>query len=72
MFGDLGQAWNRGEFRRTVPGSAGVGFRMSLVPGFVLRLDVGRRFALAASRLPDVDRAYLNRRFVDLFFGYDY
>jgi WD40-like Beta Propeller Repeat len=72
VFGDLGQAWNRGEFRRTVPGSAGVGFRMSLVPGFVLRLDVGRRFALSASRLPAVDRDYLNRRFVDLFFGYDY
>jgi hypothetical protein len=72
VFVDAGQAWNRGEYRERVLGAAGVGFRMSLVPGFVLRVDVGRRFALAASGESPADRAYYRRRFVDLFFGYDY
>ena len=72
LFVDGGQAWNRGEYERRVLGSTGVGFRMSLVPGFVLRVDVGRRFALATAGQSDADRAYQRRRFVDLFFGYDY
>ena len=72
LFVDAGQAWNRGEYRERVLGSGGVGFRMSLVPGFVLRLDVGRRFVLAAAKESAADRAFLRRRFVDLFFGYDY
>jgi hypothetical protein len=72
LFVDAGQAWNRGEYRNRVLGSTGIGFRMSLVPGFVLRLDVGRRFLLAAAQESPADRAYLRRRFVDLFFGYDY
>ena len=72
LFVDAGQAWNRGEYEKRVLGSAGVGFRMSLVPGFVLRVDVGRRFALAAAEESLADRAYFRRRFVDLFFGYDY
>jgi hypothetical protein len=45
---------------------------MSLVPGFVLRVDVGRRYSFAAAHESDADRAYFRRRFVDLFFGYDY
>ena len=72
LFADAGQAWNHGEYRERVLGSTGVGLRMSLIPGFVLRLDLGRRFALADSREPPADRAYVRRRFVDLFFGYDY
>lgn len=72
LFVDAGQAWNRGEHEKRVLGATGLGFRMSLVPGFVLRVDVGRRFALAASDESPADRAYLRRRFVDLFFGYDY
>jgi hemolysin activation/secretion protein len=72
LFVDAGQAWNRGEYDERVLGSAGVGFRMSLVPGFVLRVDVGRRYSFAAAQESDADRAYFKRRFVDLFFGYDY
>jgi hypothetical protein len=72
LFVDVGQAWNRGEYETRVLGSTGVGFRMSLVPGFVLRLDVGRRFALAAGGESPANRPYFRRRFVDLFFGYDY
>jgi hypothetical protein len=72
LFVDAGQAWNRGEYEKHVLGSTGVAFRMTLVPGFVLRLDVGRRFVLAAAQDSPADRAYLRRRFVDLFFGYDY
>jgi hypothetical protein len=69
---DAGQAWNRGEYTKRILGSVGLGFRTSLVPGFVLRLDIGRRFAAGASRESAADRAYYRRRFVDLFFGYDY
>jgi hypothetical protein len=72
LFVDAGQAWNRGEYEERVLGSMGLGFRMSLVPGFVLRVDVGRRYALADARDSAADRAYVRRRFVDLFFGYDY
>ena len=72
LFVDAGQAWNRGEYDERVLGAAGVGFRMSLVPGFVLRVDVGRRYSFAAAHESEADRAYFKRRFVDLFFGYDY
>ena len=72
LFVDGGQAWNRGEYKDRVLGSMGLGFRTSLVPGFVLRLDIGRRFAAGASQESPLERAYYRRRFVDLFFGYDY
>jgi WD40 repeat protein len=72
LFVDAGQAWNHSEYEERVLGSMGLGFRMSLVPGFVLRLDVGRRFVLAAVQESPADRGYFRRRFVDLFFGYDY
>jgi hypothetical protein len=73
-FGDLGQAWYDGGYDPRVLGSAGVGFRMALVPGFVLRLDVGRRYSLNGRPAPEgaaSNDAY-TRRFVDLFFGYNY
>jgi hemolysin activation/secretion protein len=72
LFVDAGQAWNRGEYEHRVLGSMGLGFRMSLIPGFVMRVDVGRRYALAAAGESPADRDYWRRRFVDLFFGYDY
>ncbi|HET6701048.1 MAG TPA: hypothetical protein VFH14_04560 [Gemmatimonadaceae bacterium] len=72
LFVDAGQAWNRGEYEHRVLGSMGLGFRMSLIPGFVMRVDVGRRYALATAGESPADRAYWRRRFVDLFFGYDY
>ncbi len=52
-------------------GSGGVGFRMAIVPGFVFRLDVGRRFDLAAPADPSTGD-YFERRFIDFFFGYNY
>ena len=53
-------------------GSAGVGLRMPLIPGFVLRLDAGRRFSFRGNDTdPDV-REYYRKRFVDFFIGYDY
>jgi hemolysin activation/secretion protein len=73
MFSDLGQAWYRGGAPDRVLGSAGVSLRMALVPGFVLRLDTGRRFSLVTSRGSDPeDDAFYRRRFVDFFFGYNY
>jgi hypothetical protein len=48
-----------------------MGFRMPLIPGFVFRLDVGRRFSLNGPR-PDPRSEYYNRRFADLFFGFNY
>lgn len=72
FFLDAGQAWSRGEDAGPILGSLGVGGRMALVPGFVLRLDVGRRFATRSSTLTGADREYYRRRFVDLFFGADF
>jgi hypothetical protein len=54
-----------------VLGSAGVGFRMPVIPGFVFRLDVGRRFALNSPD-PDPRESYYHRRFLDFFFGFNY
>jgi hemolysin activation/secretion protein len=70
FFGDLGQAWYQGNYDSRVLGAAGVGFRMALLPGLVLRLDVGRRYSFAAPRGEPSD--FYRQRFVDLFIGYDY
>lgn len=71
FFADLGQAWYKHDYDPRVLGSAGVGFRMPLVPGLVLRLDLGRRFSLAGRPGSDLG-GYYRSRFVDFFFGYDY
>ena len=71
LFGDLAQAWEKGGYESRVLGSTGVGLRMPVVPGFVFRFDVGRRFSLNAPA-NDSRRAYFSRRFVDFFFGYNY
>ena len=71
FFADAGQAWIRGTYEDRILGSAGVGFRMALLPGIVLRTDIGRRWSVNG---PDGDpnaEAY-RRRFVDLFVGYNY
>jgi hemolysin activation/secretion protein len=71
FFADAGQAWIRNDYDQRILGSAGVGFRMALIPGLVLRTDIGRRWSL---RGPDGDpnaEAY-RRRFVDVFIGYNY
>ncbi|MGH7662903.1 MAG: hypothetical protein ACRENI_01175, partial [Gemmatimonadaceae bacterium] len=70
LYGDLGQAWYKGRYDERVLGSAGVGFRMPVLPGLVLRVDVGRRFSF---RAPDEeDSSFYHRRYVDFFFGYNY
>ncbi|MEJ7813073.1 MAG: hypothetical protein WKG32_21855 [Gemmatimonadaceae bacterium] len=72
LFGDLGQAWNSPDFDPRLLGSAGVGFRTALLPGLVLRLDVGRRFSFRGrGGDPDV-RNYYRARFADFFIGYNY
>jgi hypothetical protein len=71
LFVDGGQAWERGAYDSRVLGSAGIGFRSAIVPGFVFRFDVGRRFSLGASGSgPRED--YFSRRFIDFFFGFNY
>jgi hypothetical protein len=46
---------------------------MAIVPGFVLRTDIGRRYSLRASPLTEpVNDAAYSQRFVDFFFGYNY
>ncbi len=71
FFADVGQSWERSRYDSRVLGSAGVGFRMPVIPGFVFRLDVGRRFSVNAP--PSDSRAdYYSRRFVDFFFGFNY
>ena len=71
VFSDLGQAWERSRYDSRVLGSAGVGFRMPVIPGFVFRLDVGRRFSLNAPKV-DPRASYYDRRFLDFFFGFNY
>ena len=72
FFGDLGQAWNRGFYDPRILGSAGVGFRMALLPGLVLRLDMGRRLSLRGDDTLLQDPDTYRQRFVDLFIGYNY
>jgi hemolysin activation/secretion protein len=72
FFGDLGQAWYKGSYDSRVLGSAGVGFRMALLPGFVFRVDVGRRYSLGGGPLDGSSGDPYRRRFVDMFFGYNY
>ena len=70
LFGDLGQAWNKSFYDPRVLGSYGVGFRMGLIPGLVIRMDIAQRFAIE-NNAPDLN-AFGKRRYVDFFFGYNY
>jgi hemolysin activation/secretion protein len=71
IFSDFGQSWERSRYDDRILASAGVGFRMPVIPGFVFRLDVGRRFSLNSPRV-DPRASYYDRRFLDFFFGYNY
>jgi hypothetical protein len=71
FFADVGQAWTRGNFDERILGSGGIGFRMALLPGIVLRTDIGRRFSLRAPGNDPNAEAYRSR-FVDFFIGYNY
>ncbi len=73
VFGDVGASWLEEQEPTGVWGSYGIGLRSALVPPFVLRLDLGRRF-----RFGELPPVYFDRDepfgapFVDLFFGYNY
>ena len=71
IFADAGQAWERTAYDPRILGSAGLGFRTAIVPGFVFRLDVGRRYSLAGAEAGAPD-GYYTRRFIDFFFGFNY
>ncbi len=72
LFFDAAHAWNDG-YRERIPqifagetlGSAGLGFRLNLFGGFVLRYDLGYRFREGFTQRDD----HLFRQF---FFGYDF
>ena len=74
FFNDLGQAWYDEAYSPRVLGSAGMGFRTAILPGLVLRLDVGNRYTPnpGASPLAGRDPGFYRGRFVDFFFGYNY
>jgi WD40 repeat protein len=71
FFADAGQARHPRHTESPMLGSAGLGLRMALVPGFVFRLDMGRRLALD-SQFRRLETPYYRQRFVDFFFGYNY
>ena len=71
-FADVGSSWmETGEFE-SAWGSWGGGFRTSLGGLLVLRLDVGRRFALGDEPPVDLDGDDFGDTFVDFFFGFNY
>jgi hypothetical protein len=73
FFLDAGSSWLEEQTPPGIWGSYGTGFRMSLGPPLVLRLDVGRRFRKGDP--PPVifgrDRTF-NDTFVDFFFGFNF
>ena len=74
LFTDVGSSWIESQDRAAGTwGSYGVGFRTSLGPPLVLRLDVGRRFKSGA-RPPVLfnDGEKFGDTFVDFFFGFNY
>ena len=70
FFGDLAQAWNKDFYDRRILGSYGLGFRMGLLPGLVLRLDLAQRFSIENNS--PYQNPFSERRFVDFYFGYNY
>lgn len=73
IFTDLGSSWLEGDDFQDPWGSYGLGFRTSLGPPFVIRLDVGRRYTWGAE--PPVKFGSgndFNDTFVQFFFGFDY
>ena len=72
FFADVGRAWLTADEHRAVIGSYGVSFRMPVIPGFVLRVDWGRRFSDGDYRGYGLRNRQKRRGFVQLFFGYNY
>ena len=71
FYNDLAQRWSSRAYDRRVLGSAGVGFRMALIPGFVFRVDVGKRYSFGGDDSAE-SRDYYRHRYVSLFYGYNY
>jgi hypothetical protein len=72
LFTDLGRAWSEQSTARGWLGAYGLGLRMSLVPGLVLRLDLGWRYALGDRAAYALPPTYRRSRFADFWFGFDY
>ncbi|HUF12053.1 MAG TPA: hypothetical protein VMN78_03035 [Longimicrobiales bacterium] len=72
-FTDLGSSWLETGVFESAWGSYGVGFRTSLGPPFVLRLDVGRRFAMGEEPPVRFDNGdEFDDVFIDFFFGFNF
>lgn len=73
FFADVGSSWLEGQDYESAWGSYGLGFRTSLGPPLVLRMDIGKRFKFGES--PPVrfggDENF-GDTFIDFFFGYNY
>ena len=72
LFVDEGRAWTPATAARGTLGSSGLGLRMPIGPAFVLRLDMGYRFSNGNTELYSLPVNFQGRRFVDLFFGFNY
>ena len=72
LFVDYGRAWTAVTSGRGELGASGLGLRMPLGPGFVLRLDMGYRFSNGDVDLYSLPSTSQGTRFVDLFFGFNY
>jgi hypothetical protein len=72
LFTDLGRAWSEVATERGWLGSYGLGLRMSLFAPLVLRLDLGRRFALGSRDAYALPSNYQARGFADFWFGFNY
>src|SRR5690606_27520440 len=72
LFADVGGAWNPESSGRGILGSAGVGLRMAILYPLVLRLDAGYRFEHGETAGYGLPADFAQRRFVDLFFGFNY
>lgn len=71
FFVDLAQIWLETQEPEGVWGSYGTSFRMPLAPPFVLRLDVGRRFAWGDLPTENFLDGFRGTK-VDFFFGFNY
>lgn len=72
LFADIGGAWLRDYGQRGLLGSGGIGFRMPIVFPIVLRLDLGLRFSIGETAGYAITPPSQRRRFLDLFFGFNY
>jgi len=73
IFADAGSSWLEDREPEGVWGSYGIGLRSPLIPPFVLRVDIGRRFRFGGDPPVDFGRGTeFGDPFIDVFFGYNY